>query len=128
MKHLKIIFASLLLIAMCAFSMTSLQSCSSKTTTNESSQVEEPQYNFYGFNTADVNSWINRAMSRKNCKLVQITSTNYEYGVLTIYADVKEYDIYGNYLRDNKAEIELHEQRNIPKQISECRCYLKFKN
>lgn len=128
MKHLKIIFASLLLIAMCAFSMTSLQSCSSKTTTNELSQVEEPQYNFYGFNTADVNSWINRAMSRKNCKLVQITSTNYEYGVLTIYADVKEYDIYGNYLRDNKAEIELHEQRNIPKQISEGRCYLKIKD
>ena len=132
MKHLKTIFTPLLLIAMCAFSMTSIQSCSSQTTTNESSQVEEsvepaePQLNFYGFDENEVNDWINRAMNRKNCELVRITSTEMDGGWLIIHADVKEYNLDGRSSRDNKAEIQLHKHPQIH-TIDEGRCYLEIK-
>ena len=125
MKHLKTIFTPLLLIAMCAFSMTSIQSCSSQTTTNESSQVE-PQLNFYGFDENEVNDWINRAMYRKNCELVRITSTEMDGSWLIVHADVKEYDLDGRSSRDNKAEIQLHRHPQIH-TIDEGRCYLEIK-
>ena len=64
-------------------------------------------------------------MDRKNCTLVKITSTAQEGSWLVIHADVKEDDLSGRYLRDNKAEIRLHMEPHVC-MIDEGRCYLEI--
>lgn len=124
--NIKLTFALVcVIIVFCANSCTNHNTSNTIPSQQETIKAE-PKYNFYGFNEADVNSWIRHAMERKHCELIEITSTKYEGGKLIIYANVKEYSRSGSYIRDNKAEIELLEQYNMPKQISEGRCYLEI--
>ena len=125
MKTKKIVLA----VAYAIFSATLCITCNVACTANpssSSSKVETPQYNFYDFDESDVYKWIHRALDKKDCTLVKITSTAQEYNWLVIHADVKEYDLRGRYLRDNKAEIRLHMEPHVG-LIDEGTCYLEIK-